>query len=290
MFETDDFAGIPAISEATKPMREPLRESSPEFVTEFENQPRSASELARHFGVTDRAVQNWYPIIKSAYLWMPETDLRVGTGKNTRYLPPAVKAMTELRDARSNGQTADQWVASVHRENGEAIAAFKASQLPAIKPEVTVESNSALTLLNPEVLALYNQSQQPQDSLPAKTETKLYFTPTDYSNRYQSTEIMVANQTGKEVNFANELLAKFAEMAADNQAWNQAENQKQDVQQRDATLRGMNRALSEFLNENTAYRGLKHQLETGQISPEQVLTMLAQFQGKEPAPSDSNAV
>ncbi|HEY9607656.1 MAG TPA: hypothetical protein V6C85_39085 [Allocoleopsis sp.] len=232
----------------------------------------SICSIARRtaFKYASEVIQTWF--------WLPEYEFRVN-GVYSEF------ALTELKRRKALG-TLDNYRDVVHRENADKLQPPR----PERQPDVTVETLgvSPLALFKPEVLALYNQSQQPQNSLSTKAETKLYFTPGDYSNRYQSTEMMVANQAGKEVNFANELLAKFAEMTADNQAWNQAESQKQDVQQRDAAVRGMQRALNEFLNENTAYRGLKHQLETGQITPEQVLTMLMQFQGKGQSPDSSS--
>lgn len=300
MFDIQGFEPIGEDSRnASTTLREPFRESVPEFenpipevresADEVGASMKSAVELAKEFKTSDRSIQNWYGLVATAYSWLPEADLKLGTGKNTRYTSLCIAKMGELKAARDAGLTANDWIARVRQQNEAAIAAYQSKQQRP-QPEVTVENpSSPLALFKPEVLALYNQSQQPQNSLPVKAETKLYFTPGDYSNRYQSTEMMVANQAGKEVSFANELLAKFAEMAADNQSWNQAESQKQDVQQRDATLRGMNRALNEFLNENTAYRGLKHQLETGQITPEQVLTMLMQFQGKGQSPDGSSA-
>lgn len=228
-------------------------------------------------GIARRTAFKYAKDLLEVWYWLPESEFRV----NGIYTPFALQEMGKLKEMGINA-----YRELIHRQN--------ADQLQTSQPEVTIESPgisdsaSPVTLLNPEVLALYNQSQQSQNSLPAKTETTLYFTPSDYNNHYQSTEMMVANQSSKEVNFANELLTKFAEMAADNQAWNQAESQKQDVQQRDAAVRGMQRALNEFLNENTAYRGLKHQLETGQITPEQVLAMLMQFQGKGQSPDASN--
>jgi hypothetical protein len=165
MFETDDFTSVSATSETPNTIRELLREPSSEFVIEcrnplpeFGNELRSASELARHFKVTDRAIQNWYPIIKGAYYWLPEGELKAGTGKNTRYLPPAIKAMMQLKAARANGQTADDWVASIHQENAETIATWKASQSkqPTEQPiEVEiVDESSAPMIYVPDVQGL----------------------------------------------------------------------------------------------------------------------------------------
>jgi len=118
-------------------LREPgteIREQNPEGVPEFDNEPKPARLLAERFGVSDRAIQNWYPIIRSAYCWLPETEFKMGMGKNTRYPPLAIKAMMELKAARVNGQTADDWVASIHRVNKAAIENWKASQLPKPQP------------------------------------------------------------------------------------------------------------------------------------------------------------
>lgn len=157
MFETGDFASIPAINEDTRTLSEPLREPSPEFdiecgnsLPEFGNEPRSASELAKHFGVTDRAVQNWHPIIKAAYRWLPETDLKTGTGKNTRYTPLAIKAMAELKAARASGQTADDWIEAVHTANADKLQPPQPEQ--PIQPEVIDQpESSGLAVYTPPV-------------------------------------------------------------------------------------------------------------------------------------------
>lgn len=163
MFETGDFTSIPAISEDTRSFREPLREPSLEFdiecgnpLPEFGNKPRSASELARHFGVTDRAVQNWHPIIKTAYRWLSEADLKTGTGKNTRYTPLAIKAMAELKAARASGQTADDWVAAVHAANTDKLQPLQSKQ--PIQPEVIDQPETS-------GLALYTPPSEHMDSI-----------------------------------------------------------------------------------------------------------------------------
>jgi hypothetical protein len=151
MDERFDLEPIEQIDESLGVVRELLRESVIEIrepilesIPEFDNEPKSARVLADYFGVTDRAIQNWYPIVRSAYCWLPETDLKIGTGKNTRYLPPVIKAMVELKAARVNGQTADEWVATVHRENKEAITNWKASQLPQQQPTLPAVKTSTL--------------------------------------------------------------------------------------------------------------------------------------------------
>jgi hypothetical protein len=55
----------------------------------------------------------WYKIITDAYFWLPKTDFKKGSGKNTRYMPLAISFMIELKSARANGQTADEWIASI---------------------------------------------------------------------------------------------------------------------------------------------------------------------------------
>ncbi len=245
----------------------------------------TADELKQVFAPdaqTSRTVRDLVAKVREAYRWLDEIEFKRGD-KFTQFTFDQIKAMKE------SGLTQRQWIAEIH----------KLAPQPEIEPLQEVEKPTPVQgefVLDPGVLALYNQAQQQSEQKPSgNSGLNVYFKPEDYQNRYQSAEIQLANQFNTEVNFANELLTKCAEMAVDNQAWNEAERQKQDANQRQAAIRGMERALNDFMNENAAYRGLKAQLESGQITPEQVIALMTRLQnpqgttGKGQVPTASNA-
>lgn len=159
MFDLEGFQSIDedtqSINEAVREqVREPIREvcesisevrESVDTVDEFAKTPKSSRELAVHFGVTKESVQDWYKILTDAYFWLPKTDFKTGSGKNTRYTPLAINLMMELKSARANGQTADEWIASVRAKNADKI------ESPPIEPEVkNVPKSSGLAVYTPQ--------------------------------------------------------------------------------------------------------------------------------------------
>ena len=128
MDERFEVEPIEQIDESLGVVRELLREPVAEIrkpilesVLEFDNEPKSARTLAEHFGITDRAIQNWFKIVADAYCWLPETDLKMGDGKNTRYLPFTISAMQALRIARQSGQTGSDWITAIHNANADKL-------------------------------------------------------------------------------------------------------------------------------------------------------------------------
>jgi hypothetical protein len=188
------------------------------------------------------------------------------------FTPDALQAFTEIQ-----AQGSKAWLSSHKPQEVSEVAEGEIQE-----PEVS----QGEFVLDPGVLALYNQAKQQESQPPINNgQLRTFFKPEDYQNRYQSAQNQLSTQFNTEVNFANELLSKCAEMANDNAAWNQAEKQKEDANQRAAAIRGMQRALNDFLNENVAYRGLKEQLESGQITPEQVLLIMSRLQQNQQFPN-----
>jgi len=158
MFDTQEFQPIsedkPSLSEAIRePLREPINEvrepisevrESTDIVDSFANSPKSSKELASYFGVTKESIQDWYKIITDAYFWLPKTDFKTGSGKNTRYTILAITLMIELKAARADGRTADEWIASVRAKNADKIETI-------LEPEVVdVPKSSGLAVYAPE--------------------------------------------------------------------------------------------------------------------------------------------
>ncbi len=161
-------------------LREPLRESFPEFENVIpevresgdkgEISMKSAVELAKDFKTTDRSIQNWYGIVATAYNWLPESELKTGTGKNTRYTSLCIAKMTELKAARDAGQTANDWIASVQQQNAEEIAAHQSQQQP--------EAPQTGQLATTEVV-----EEEPTVSAIARIQQDRYHVPATGSNR-----------------------------------------------------------------------------------------------------------
>jgi uncharacterized protein YukE len=175
MDERFDFEHVEQIHESFKVMREPirepmneLRESISEPISEFDNQPKSAKELAEYFGVTDRAIQNWFKFIADAYCWLSESDLKAGDGKNTRYRPFTISAMQALRVARESGQTANDWIAEIQ----------KLAPQPEIQQPQEVEAPQTGQLITTEVV----EEELPVSEI-ARIRQDRYHVPNTGSNR-----------------------------------------------------------------------------------------------------------
>jgi hypothetical protein len=225
---------------------------------------KTTNDMATYFNVSDRCIRNWSRAAEQGGV-----TVRDSLGAFT---PDALQAFTEIQ-----AQGSKAWLSSHKLQEVSEVAEGEIQE-----PEVS----QGEFVLDPGVLALYNQAKQQESQPPINNgQLRTFFKPEDYQNRYQSAQNQLSTQFNTEVNFANELLTKCAEMANDNAAWNQAEKQKEDANQRAAAIRGMQRALNDFLNENVAYRGLKEQLESGQITPEQVLLIMSRLQQNQQSPN-----
>lgn len=101
-----------------------------------------------------RNVANWYPVIRQAYCWMPEQELRIGSGKGTRYTPFCCEQMEALMTATTQGSYGD-WIAAVHQAHAEDYAAYQAQCVQSTQPVQTpVEpaQTTAQTTLEGELL------------------------------------------------------------------------------------------------------------------------------------------
>ncbi len=148
-----------------------------------------------------RNVTNWYPVIRDAYCWLPESDLRTGSGKGTRYTPFCCEQMEALMNATAQGSYGD-WIASVHQDHAEDYATYQAQAVqtplqPAITaldgelidtvstvPASTVPASQLVTfnetsyrvggsLVNVNVGAL-NITVQAADTSPIQAQTQFY--------------------------------------------------------------------------------------------------------------------
>lgn len=158
MFDVQGFEPISEdSSNASTTLREAVRETVPEFenvilevresAEEVEASMKSAIELAKEFKTSDRSIQNWYGIVTDAYSWLSESQLKTGTGKNTRYTALCIAKMGELKAARDAGQTANDWIASIQKQNPQVIASHQQSTAEtATDVEVLVGEDTALTL------------------------------------------------------------------------------------------------------------------------------------------------
>lgn len=142
MFQQQDFQPLgedtqsdgEAIRESVRETIHKVRESLPPS-NEFAQTPKSSSELAAHFGCTKESIQDWFKVISQAYCWLPAFDLKFGIGKKTRYTTLCIEQMYSLKASRESGQTADEWIDSIHEVNSEAIAIWETAQQPQPEPE-----------------------------------------------------------------------------------------------------------------------------------------------------------
>lgn len=149
MFEQQDFQ---LLDEDTQTLSQPSREIVREVIQEirevtnqddFAKNPKSSSELAAHFGCTKEAIQDWFKIVAQAYCWLPLSELKTGIGKNTRYSSFCIEQMLNLKASKELGQTASEWIASIHQENAKAIALSQTHRQP--EPEASTASELKAT-------------------------------------------------------------------------------------------------------------------------------------------------
>ena len=153
MLEQKDFQPL---ANNTQKTSDPLREAFHELRElsangDFAQTPKSSSELAAHFGCTKEAIQDWFKVITQAYCWMPVVELKFGTGRNTRYSSFCIQQMSNLKASRETGLTGSDWIASIHQENAEAIAVWKASQLPQPQSQPQSQLQPEPTVTIPEI-------------------------------------------------------------------------------------------------------------------------------------------
>lgn len=216
---------------------------------------------------TSRTVRDLVAKVRDAYYWLDEIEFKRGD-KFTQLTFDQIRAM------KDSELTQKQWIAEIQKQ------APQPTQTPLSQNQQPIEAEIVDELgLDRGILARYEKKPQQEQR---STQITPYFEPTDYQSRYTSSEQRLQNQQHQEVNFANELLAKFADFAEDDAAWKQSEAQISEARQREMAIAGMREALSDFLQKNTAYRSMMEKLETGEISPEQVAEFLKRMSQKQP--------
>jgi len=219
----------------------------------------SIDEVAQILGIARRTAFKYASEVLEVWFWLDEAEFRK-TGTYTEF------ALIELKTRKTFARL-DDYRQAVHEANRDRI------QQPI---EAEIENDLGLDC---GILARYEKKpQQNQQS----SQVVPYFNPTDYQSRYTSSEQRLKNQQQKEIGFANELLTKFADFAEDDAAWKQSEAQNAEARQREMAVAGMSEALGDFLQKNTAYRSMMEKLEAGEISPEQVMTLLKRMQSQKP--------
>jgi hypothetical protein len=217
---------------------------------------------------TTRTVRDLVAKVREAYHWLDEFEFKRGD-KLTQFTFDQIKAMKE------SGLTQKQWIAEIQKlEPKPTPVTTSDSQEQPIEGELLDELG-----LDRGILARYEKKPQQQQQSQQITP---YFQSTDYQSRYTSAEQRLQNQKQKEVNFANDLLVKFADFVEDDTAWKQSEAQNSEARQREMAMAGMREALGDFLQKNTAYRSMMEKLESGEISPEQVAEFLRRMQNQSP--------
>jgi hypothetical protein len=102
--ETEATAFEPLFSAAQRRLQAPALTSSDlraqcEEASSEGPEPKSAKELAALYGVSDRALQDWFKTICTAYIWIPLTDLKSGNSNKTRYTVLCQDLLAQYREA-----------------------------------------------------------------------------------------------------------------------------------------------------------------------------------------------
>lgn len=222
--------------------------------------PYTGKKIQQYLNISERTFYRYLAEIKEVWFWATEEKFRDGKGYSQL-------ALTELQH-RNQFPSKDEYVASVHRENGEAIAQFKASQLPATEPAVEPEGELA-KVVPVEVVAGLSTLQE-----------NLYKV-----DEFGSSRLALANerlnQTGQNLN----LTLDQTREAMRNLAMQQYQSSQADEVERRERL---NR---EYL---TAYQEELALIQARNMAREdarmQAQAMEQAIKGKAQAPSDSNAV
>ncbi len=99
---------------------------------------KSSSELALLFGVDRKTIQKWFGVVSQAYYWLPESRFKSGSGKYVRYTVFCADQMRMLQAATKQGQTYDQWIATVQSnaeiQNEEPVTVIEQVEIVAYVP------------------------------------------------------------------------------------------------------------------------------------------------------------
>jgi len=85
---------------------------------EFPPTPRTAKEISKIYDVSDRTIQDWFKVIRLAYPWLDETQLKVGRSAQTKY---TVLLQELLSDFRESGMGAEEWISAIHFSNADKL-------------------------------------------------------------------------------------------------------------------------------------------------------------------------
>ncbi len=130
--------------------------------------PKSSTEIAEALaplhGVDPRTFQrnisNWFLVIKRAYCWFPEGDLRFGIGKLTRYTPFCCQQFETLAQVGKDGY--DLWIASVHDSHRDVYQTWLQNRIEQVDEVVDgeIEETPAASTASQGAITVH-ASQQP---------------------------------------------------------------------------------------------------------------------------------
>ena len=129
--ESPSEASIAPTNATTSASREPA----------IELRPQSARNIAQVYQVSDRTVQDWIKTVFRAYPLIAQKDLKLGSSNRTRYTP---LCQTLIKQYRSSGLSAEDWIASVHATNATAQPAITPDILPAEPSASNPDSQAGL--------------------------------------------------------------------------------------------------------------------------------------------------
>jgi hypothetical protein len=126
----------------------PLETSPEPFVEGVKPSPevraKSAKEIAKEFGVSDKTVQIWFKAVCAAYPWIDPKTLKTGSGNKIRYTPLCQELIIDYRVVATELSEED-WIVSVHAANPKKLSTSSAllpsTHLPVSPTEVISPSN-----------------------------------------------------------------------------------------------------------------------------------------------------
>lgn len=97
-----------------------LVSASPEAADE--PRPKSAREIAEEYSISDRQIQEDLKVVRRAYPWLEQKQLKIGVSAKTRYTPLCQQLLAQFR---ASDLTAEDWIEQVWQSHPVESAPFR---------------------------------------------------------------------------------------------------------------------------------------------------------------------
>jgi len=145
-----DLADFQHPSNPLEATLEPFNEASNEAArSSLEvREPKSAKELAAEYKVSDRAFQDWFKTVCTAYVWVALSDLKTGNSNKTRYTVLCQDLIAQYRDA-SKILSADDWIKAIHESNRDKFQILEGVEAELVEEYKPPFADSSAIALRP---------------------------------------------------------------------------------------------------------------------------------------------